>query len=126
MHLFKKGGLYYEVFAKVAVTKADFAMDNNKLPHLIVLFVEDWFLDIQAEIKFVKTRLSDYDTTADFKCFAEDFFEQFNTRQIHYILESTFREELNIEMFEQSGIVIEHFPLHEKQESREALQQSWV
>lgn len=31
-------------------------------------------------MKYVKSRLSEYDAMMDFNCFAEDFYEQFNTR----------------------------------------------
>ena len=73
----------------------------------------------------MRTRLSNYDTTFEFKCFAEDFYESFNTRQIHYILETTFQEELNMELFEKRKIIIDRFPLHEKLEIREAVSTSW-
>jgi hypothetical protein len=64
-------------------------LHRNK-EHFVVLFVQDSFLDIQAEMRNVKTKLSGYDTVTEFESYAEDFFEQFNARQIHYILLSSF------------------------------------
>jgi hypothetical protein len=92
---------------------------------MVVLFAQDIFFDIQAEMKSVQTRLSEYETTEEFKFYAEDFFESFNTRQVHYLLESAFKTELNIDLLEARKIIEEHYPLHEKPEIRQAVQQSW-
>lgn len=47
---------------------------------MIVLFFEDSWLDLRAEIYHVKTRLSHFDCKVDFKCYAEDHFEAFTAR----------------------------------------------
>ena len=57
----------------------------------------------------------------DFKCFARDFYESFNTRQIHFILETTFHEELPMELFVKRKIILDYYPLHERMEIREAV-----
>jgi len=56
----------------------------------VVVFFEDSFLDLMAEILHVKTRLSNFDCMVDFKCFADDFFEPFNSRQVQSIILQTF------------------------------------
>jgi len=58
--------------------------------------------------------MSDYETIEEFRCYCEDFFESFNTRQVHYILESAFTDDLNIELLLDRKIVLEHYPLHSK------------
>ena len=81
--LCKFGGVYYEVFDKVIIDPKEMLEAEahpNKRLKMIVLFFEDSWLDLRAEIYHVKARLSNYDCKVDFKCYAEDYFEAFNAR----------------------------------------------
>jgi hypothetical protein len=75
--------VYYEVFDKVIIDPKE-VLEAEAHPHklliMIVLFFEDSWLDLRAEIYHVKTRLSHFDCKVDFKCYAEDHFEAFNAR----------------------------------------------
>lgn len=48
---------------------------------MIVLYFDDSVIDLMGEILKIKCRLSLHDCQSEFKCYAEDFFDQFNSRQ---------------------------------------------
>lgn len=41
-------------------------------------------------------------------------------------MRSCFLEDMNLDLLLARGIVVEHYPLHEKQEIREEVQDSWI
>ena len=74
--LLRDGGVYFSVFE----TNSD--TDRR----VVVLYFDDSLIDMMAEIQGVKARLSNYPVLTEFKCFASDLFEQFNSRQVHSII----------------------------------------
>jgi len=73
-NLAKRGGFYFEVFNRVNDTK------------LIVLFIEDALLDVQAEIMKLEIGMKDFHVTSKFKVYAREHFKNFNSRQYHQII----------------------------------------
>ena len=49
--------------------------------------------------------MSNYDCLAEYKCFANDFFESFNSSQIQYIMMKTFENAFDITYLVKSGVI---------------------
>jgi len=52
----------------------------------VVIFMDDTKIDTMAELLKVETKLKKYDCTLPFKHYARGMFEQFNSRQHHFIV----------------------------------------
>jgi hypothetical protein len=55
--------------------------------------------------------------------FASDMFEQFNARQVHYIIGQHLEEHMDIDYLMKSHVIKDHFPMHHK--DREVVAASW-
>jgi hypothetical protein len=114
--LVERGGVHYDVFDKLmSDEEKKKTVDDKDVLKYVVVYFEDSFLDLMAEVFHVKTRLSNFDCMVDFKCFAEDFFEPFNSRQVQSIILQTFEQEFDLKDHEKSQVIIDHFPLHQKE-----------
>lgn len=80
--------------------------------------MSDSKIDMMAELLKVETRLKKFDCLMPFKTHARDAFEQFNSRQHHYIVIETLQRDLDFTFLQTSGIVTEHFPLHYSERKR--------
>ena len=79
-----------------------------------------------AEIHGVKCRLSNYPVLAEFKCFASDMFQQFNSRQIHSIITRTLDDHMDLGYMMKSKVVLNHFPMHTNDGARKTVFESWM
>lgn len=86
--------------------------------------MSDAKIDMMAELLKVETKLKKFDCLLPFKTHARDIFEQFNSRQHHYIVSETLQRELDFEFLSTSKIIIDHFPLHYSERKR--IQPSWM
>ena len=84
----------------------------------VVIFLDDIKIDTMAELLKVETRLKKYDCTVPFKRYARDMFEQFNSRQHHFIVSETLQRELDFDYLTASGVIKDHFPLHMPERKR--------
>ena len=78
--LVRKGGVYYSIFDKI-----DEPEDFNKTRSggdlmMIVLYFDDSVVDLMGEILGIECRISKADVAQPFKCYAADYFDQFNAR----------------------------------------------
>jgi len=73
--------VYYSIFDKIE-DKDDFEKTHrgNDLM-MIVLYFDDAVIDLMGEILEIECRLSKYDCKLPFKCYAADYFDQFNAMQ---------------------------------------------
>ena len=85
----------------------------NKDNDLLVIYFPDSMLDHTAEILKIETDLIDLDQTYPYKNYADELFEAFNARQKHYIMQKIFEKEIDINYYQNVGIIVDHFPLHE-------------
>ena len=83
--IIRDGGVYYNVYNKI----------DDPETKIVVLFFDDFTIDLQAEIHDVKTRLSNYPVLTEFRCYASDMFEQFNARQVHSIINQTLEDHMD-------------------------------
>ena len=88
-----------------------------------MLFFDDFTIDLQAEIHDVKVRLSNYPVLSEFRCYASDMFEQFNSRQVHSIINNMFDEHMDLDYMMKSHVISDHFPMHTK--DRLEINKSW-
>jgi len=49
---------------------------------------------------------------AQFKCLAADMFENFQATERHLIMMNIFQQEIDINYYKQTGIILDHFPAH--------------
>ena len=54
---------------------------ENPEETILVIYIDDILLDVVGEILKLKVNLSSYNCKLEFKCYASDLFEQFNTFQ---------------------------------------------
>jgi len=95
--------------------------DDSKM--LVCVFFSDDTYDVMAEILRVKTRLKMYDYMNEFKGYASELFEQYNSRQAQFIMQETFKRVMDIDYLVKARIVDDHYPLHTH--DRDRIQQSW-
>lgn len=93
--LIRDGGVYYSVFDK---------KDDPEV-QIVVLYFEDSYIDLMAEIQNVKARLSNYPVLTEFRCYCSDMFEQFNSRQIHSIIMNTLNEQMDLDYLVKSHVI---------------------
>ena len=111
--IIRDGGVYYNVYNKI----------DDPETKIVVLFFDDFTIDLQAEIHDVKTRLSNYPVLTEFRCYASDMFEQFNARQVHSIINQTLEDHMDLDYMLKSHVITDHFPMHTK--DRHAIKASW-
>ena len=78
----------------------------------VVIFMTDSKIDMMAEQMKIETRLKKYDCLLPFKSEARNMFEQFNSRQYHYIVSEILQRELDLNFLKTTEVVLDHFPLH--------------
>ena len=79
--LVRRGGVFYSIFPKVSSAEDFFKEDRGTDPMMVVLYFDDSFIDMMGEILKIECRISQYDCSAKFVCYAADLFDQFNSRQ---------------------------------------------
>lgn len=79
---------------------------------LVCVFFSNDTYDVMAEILRVKTRLKMYDYMNEFKGYASELFEQYNSRQAQYIMMKTFERTMDIDYLMKARIIMDHYPLH--------------
>ena len=114
--LIREGGVYYSAFDKL----------NDPEAKILVLYFDDSLIDLMAEFKGVKCRMSNFDVLAEFKCYASDMFEQFNSRQTHSIIMRTLEDHMDLGYMEKSKVITQHFPMHSNDGSRVVVMESWL
>ena len=77
--LVSRGGIYYSIFPKVDEPVDFYKEDRGSDTMMVVLYFDDSVIDLMGEILKVECRLSMYDCSARFQCFAADMFDQFNS-----------------------------------------------
>ena len=78
--LVRRGGVFYSIFPKVS-TPEDFTKEDRGTDKMmVVLYFDDAVIDMMGEILKVDCRISQFDCSAKFKCFAADLFDQFDSR----------------------------------------------
>ena len=90
---------------------------------MIVLYFDDSVIDLMGEILNIDCRLSKYNCSLPFKCYASDMFDQFNSRQHQAIILETLENELNLDYLSKSGVITDHFPVHLPE--RDMIEKSW-
>ena len=122
--LVSRGGIYYSVFDKVN-SEEDFEKTDRGASDtiILVLYFDDSVIDLMGEILEVECRLSKYDCTMPFKCYAADMYDQFNSRQHISIVLETLNQELDMDYMRKSGVIVDHFPVHMPE--RELIEVSW-
>jgi hypothetical protein len=53
--------------------------DNPNSDNLFVVYFREEFINSMGETLEMECRMSNYDCLAEYKCFANDFFESFNS-----------------------------------------------
>ena len=80
--LVSRGGVYYSIYDHVEkledFDKTKETRSNDTM--ILVLYFDDSVIDLMGEILEVECRLSKYDVTQPFKCYAADCFNEFNSR----------------------------------------------
>lgn len=112
-NLTHSGGVFYSVYDR----------DNSTDEAIVLVYFDDIMLDLMGELLEVQCRLSIHDLNTEFKCYAADLYEQFNSRQTQYIILKTFETEFDIGYLTKTGVIIDHFPCHTQ--DREYIIKSW-
>lgn len=89
----------------------------------MVLYFDDSVLDLMGEILKIKCRLSHYNCLSEFKSYAQDFFEPFNSRQTQNIVLRTLELDIDLDYISRERVVLDHFHLHNR--DRERILVSW-
>ena len=89
-----------------------------------MLFFDDSVIDIKAEELQVQTRLKQFGCLLPFKQQALKLFDQFNSRQVQFIVTETLRNEIDFAFLKKSNVILEHFPVH--MPLREQIYVSWL
>lgn len=90
---------------------------------MIVLYFDDAVIDLMGEILEIECRLSKYDCKLPFKCYAADWFDQFNAMQHQKIVMDTLKQNIDMDYMMKSGVIQQHFPLHMPE--RTLITKSW-
>ena len=77
-----------------------------------MLFFDDALIDHKAEELQVQTRLKQFNCLLPFKQHALKLFDQFNSRQVQFIVTETLRNEIDFEFLKKSNVILQHFPVH--------------
>ena len=78
--LVSRGGVYYSIYDKVEAPEDFDKSERSTDTMMIVLYFDDSVIDLMGEILQVDCRLSKFDCAMPFKCYANDMFDQFNSR----------------------------------------------
>ena len=113
--LMKSGGIYYSTYER----------KDNEDHVILVVYVDDTLLDVMGEILKIKCRVSNHRCLLEFRCYASDLFEQFDNRQTQSIIMQTFNMQFDLGYLVKSKVVIDHFPVHSREEERKKINESW-
>jgi len=113
--LFDQKGVFYSIYNPIN-GKADYKEEEEELQaddHIrVVIFFDDAMIDTKAEEFEVPTRLKQFNCLLPFKQRALKLFDQFNSRQLQFIVTETLRSEIDFEFLKKSKVILEHFPVH--------------
>jgi len=113
--LLRDKGVYYSIFEK--------KIPDEKGTCVMVLYFDDNLIDLYAEINHVKARLKSQPILTEFRCYASDFFETFNSRQVQSLMLNSISDHMDIGYMEKEHVISDHFPCHNS--VRDTLDDSW-
>ena len=85
---------------------------EQKCDKLYVTYFTEEFINSMGERLGMECKMSSYDCLLEYKCFANDLFESFDSSQVQYIMRKTFENAFDFWYLVQSGVIMEHFPCH--------------
>eukprot|EP00347_Sterkiella_histriomuscorum_P001432 403372059 len=101
----------------------EFRSALNESMVIIVIYFSNELLDQMAEIYGLPVRLLDENQAIQFKDHAEENYEQFQARQKQFLMMKVFEQEIDIDYYTKNGVIVDHFPLHDK--FKETIATSW-
>jgi len=113
--LLRDNGVYYSIFEK--------KVPDEQGTCIMVLYFDDNLIDLFAEINHVKARLKSQPILTEFRCYASDFFETFNSRQVQSLMLDSINCHMDVGYMEKEHVISDHFPCHTP--IREELDHSW-
>ena len=111
--LLRDKGVYYSIFDKKVPDETQ----------IVVLYFDDNLIDLYAEIQNIKARLKSHPILSEFRCYASDFFEKFNSRQVQSIILTALEDQMDLGYMCKSGVITDHFPCHS--DDRSTVDVSW-
>ena len=87
--LVSRGGVYYSIYDKIEKPEDFDKSKRGTDTMIIVLYFDDSVIDLMGEILEIECRLSKYNVSMPFKCYAGDMFNAFNARQMQTIVMET-------------------------------------
>ena len=118
------GGILYSLYNEIKEIG-----DFEKKPQgedliRVVIYFDDPKIDYMGEMLKVETRMKEFDVQLPFKNYASKLFQQFNARQQQFIVVETLQKELEFDYLMESGVILEHFPVHMPE--RRQINAAWV